>query len=398
MREQLDNVFGGPSLPPSRTPAPVADASSDPGQADPSHGDRQPANAESDQGAGDTGTTEPSEQGAAEGSATAGEGETQENADAPGDDIVRELEELGKQFAAPAEDQPPGDPSEQQPTAESTGEQADTAAEAQSLLAGKEWTPEQQAQARSFIGKQGRELGEHRKFFKQASQFIGAGKDGKLSFNLDAIVETMGPDAISQYVAKSGYQLVPAGVKVDLPDPVEADLRAVVNEMLPGDELTHDEKLEELRGNPVTDRKLRDALERKSRDRQGQSEAKLTEQRAQATAYIETLHKLPYYAEVKPALKYWNEKLPEVPGFEGVERLEVVKRLAEASRFPAIAKRLQKSVREAADKEWQSKYGMAAIPGDGANPVYVSPADDADRQAAIKARANRFRAEAAKAF
>ena len=354
IRDGFKNINPGILPDPNDAVAPASVPNQTDSQSDPAKA-RQPENTTS----GDA-TVPPLDASSTATSETAVPADQQEPTGLPGDDIIKNLEGLAGEFAPkPAQDNGTAKPETAAPT---TDEEIEKVINPEGKL-----NEQEKAKAlRSYVGKQGREIGEMRQNLKVMATFVTKGRDGKVGFDLDKIADHMGPQAMRQYLADRQLKLVPANVKLaDAPDPMTADAQSLINQYMPGDQLTMEEKLQEIKSDPILAAKFQSTLTQKESERRTQmdSQRKATQERInnEAKAFVDGLQKLPHYNELRAPLQYWNENLPNIGSFVGETRNKALRLLAEASRMPSVVKSVRDAAIKARDEHWQKRLTASGI-------------------------------------
>ena len=213
----------------------------------------------------------------------------------PGDEIIKSIEALAGEFAPK-----PTQGSKEQTQPDVTVPQTDEEIEKAINPDGKATQDQKDKSLRSYVGKQGRQIGEMRQALTSIAQLgLSQNKDGKLQVDLDRITNSVGPDYVRSYLADRGLKIVPSAVKLEAgPDPVMADLSEMVNQMIPGDELTADEKLAEIKADPASNARLSAALSDRQIKRHQQNETQKQQQRqkieTEAKSFADGLKALPH--------------------------------------------------------------------------------------------------------
>lgn len=374
----------------------------------------EPANA------GDPGAGEPTE------TAPAASGGTPETADTtgkagteplPGDDLITEFEKaLGK----PEGTEPAG-------SAEPVIDPLDTDEKIAKAIDpdGKADPVTRLKNAQQLLGRQGKELGTARQQVRQWEEAIAGlqgvfqqdkatGQIKPTAAGITKLAQNIPQEELTAELAKAGVKIVPVdwqqAEQVDVQG--ETDLKEIVEKLKPGDDLTFEEKLAEIDGNPQQRFALQRELARReaarvsqTREQKAAAEFRRQQRDAQSEAEIKgffaELKKLPYYeAELRPAIEYWNNKIPvEGDGaLRGKDRLAVLKQLAYAARVPKLMRDLRDQVRSATEKSQLKKLGLAVFPS-GEVPTHVEPGsnDDPRDKAETAARSKGLKAVFAEA-
>ena len=259
--------------------------------------------------------------------------------------------------------------------------------------------------AQSYIGRQHSEYGQKLKTANtQLGQLIQSHQTMKEMFAYDQSGKLVGakPEAVMQLfdladpaameamIDARGYQLVPKGVELKSGvDPMQAAWeKQYVDSVIPGDELTTEEKLEQIQSDAKLNRAmtlaesrfvgLREQQQAAYRDRV-QTEGNQKNQRAQAllNSFMAGLKDHPDFRDVYlPAFNKYNQLLGPTAAngkalegaLSGEKRLGVIRKLMEFDRFPKILKDVQTKSFAAGQKDAWGKRSMGAIPSSGEAP------------------------------
>jgi len=270
---------------------------------------------------------------------------------------------------------------------------------------GKASLEQQLTNAQSFIGRRSQEIGTLRKeveAYKQgvseiSKRFIKDPQSGNIRPTANAVVEfarAVPQLELESTLAEVGLKVVPVNAQVaDTREALErAWMEQYVNTVKPGDELTFDEKLQEIEGYPAARRKLDTDLsawklasqqqeQQQAFYRQQQQQQETAQNQRLVEGFITELKKSPdYETYYKPAVSAWNSLLgpthtpdgrPLQGAIRGESRLKVLRALAEVNRFGKILKEVQVKSFEAGRNDITGKLQFGAIPGGGAEPTYV---------------------------
>jgi hypothetical protein len=269
-------------------------------------------------------------------------------------------------------------------------------------------------EAQSAIGRQGAEVGEARKFKADYDRVQAGLKELQGTFQYDKesgkfkatpkgimqMADAVGQVEIEKALAERGQKIVPLNWKASDPErsDVDADFNKALNEVIPGDELTVDEKAQELTGNPrlqalLTAKLTRYALQREAQrlGERGATEQRTTQQRQQQekviTDFADSLKKIPYIKELAPALNHWNDQIPFDKPLPVTLRNEILYRLAELNRVPAVIKAACEKAANQREKELLEQFDLTGVPS-GEVPTYVKKGagDQGDKESAVAAK------------
>ena len=301
----------------------------------------------------------------------------------PGDDLLKELAEL----ELPKEVSGEGQEGESPLTASEgplTAEQIEKIANPD----GKATLEQRYKNLQSVIGRQGQSYGKVKAQLQQIQQgmqqfasLVGfdaaSGKMTPTPQGLLKLVEMSGMNdqQWNEVLAERGVKIVP----LDTVDP-NADLKAVLDEMLPGNELTFEEKQLEAEGwtgakkrefdSKIRKREIDREIARREQEaakrlQEAQSQEQ-TKQQAQrmsqvVDSFLGQIEKRSDGKELLPAIKYWNRQLPKNMDIEA--RCKVLFSLAQATRIPSLLKKLRDdTLKFAAEQQGRNYLASAAVP------------------------------------
>jgi hypothetical protein len=316
----------------------------------------------------------------------------------PGEEYLTELQKAGL-----LAEEKPAQPAQAQPLPTSDEEIAKAI-----NPDGKATVEQQLKNAQSFIGKQGRELGQKVKTYEQqiatltqgATEFVkhftrDPNVPGGLRATANTVLgffDTVPQPEMEAAILARGYKLVPATAELKSgEDPAERQwMETYVNKVKPGADQTYEEKLAEIRGDAdLNERRLSDfnawKLARVAQTQQynNQQQHQLAVQRQQAEQLVDgfwaSVSKDSDYAAVlKPAMLKLNQELGPyedkygrpLPGAIPLPvRLRVLRMAGAIAQFPnkmrkAVTDALERGRTEAATL----REGVGAIPGAGESP------------------------------
>jgi len=325
--------------------------------------------------------------------------QTQQTPALPGEDYLKELEQAGLLVG----EQKPAPVQQAQPLPTSDEEIAKAI-----NPDGKQTVEQQLKNAQSFIGKQGRELGQKVKVYEQqiaqltqgASEFAKRFKPdpnvpGGLRATGNTVLEfadTVPQAELEQALASRGVKLVPINAELKSgEDPAErAWMETYINKAMPGTDKSYEEKIAEIRADPdLNEKRLSDfnawRLARRAQTEQVrmQQENELRVQRQDAMRTVDgfwaAISKHPDYATVlKPEIMKWNALMGPYEDAQGrplpgaiplKTRLQVLRTVAEVARFPKVLREAVAKAREMGRTEAATlREGVGAIPGAGEQP------------------------------
>lgn len=260
---------------------------------------------------------------------------------------------------------------------------------------------EYRKQAQSFFGRQGtqiHQLKQANQKLQDAWQKVGGvfefdPKTGQAKATPKAVLDIAGmvdKAEMDKALADQGMKLVPVDYEDQL-DPLKArekDIADVLNELIPGDELSHDEKLAEVDGDPkkrlsfidkLTERRAaRQAkidAQTRQRDHTRQQEAlaqqAYRQQMEQKTVELfSSVEKLPYGKELKAKMLLANKQLP--PEIRGNLRLQLIYKLGRSALFGSYdVPRIYRQAVESVRKQSNSNNRLAGAMASGEKPIHI---------------------------
>ena len=353
------------------------------------------------------------------------EGEAADKAAEPqvGDDLIKSVEEL-KAFgeetpAASAEADKPG---AEQPSDAAQLPKGDAELMKRINPDGKRTVPEQlnnavklAKEAQSALGKQGNELHQHREAIKELSQFYEF-KDGKAQPKAEGVIKLLtmlpAPDGkqyspaegvialanslpgeqLKEALAKFGLEVRELGASSNGDDAGEADIEAVANQLVAGDDLTPDEKISEITSSPKLNAKFQRELARREaerivgqREKQAQqsvqTEAERRRMELDSQAWMQKVASAKDWNDVKPVFERIVKAMPADKPLSSNQYREVAYRLAQLEMVPARMKALRDQAYAKGKEDARKELDMSGLP-EGEAPTYVAGGMGTSRDAA----------------
>lgn len=297
----------------------------------------------------------------------------------PGDDLLRELGQLAEGLG-----EQPESPQQKEDELVFTDEQIDKLADPQNTNDYKT----KYENLRSLIGRQGNELGKLRAELKTERERMQS-----LQQSLSAFADMIGFDSQTGAIKPTVKGLIPliqaANASVDewnaALEPVglrvveaETDLHRVVNELIPDNTKTFEEKLAEIeswdakRKKAFEDKVLNLKVQREIQKMQRQQQ--LAEQQRQAeqtlASFIAELQKRPDAKDWIDAVRYWNHVLP-AGSMSAEARVKALRALAVGTLAPKLLRKLREdTLAWAAQRQAKAWEASSAAPI-GSVPTYV---------------------------
>jgi hypothetical protein len=237
---------------------------------------------------------------------------------------------------------------------------------------------EQLKHAQGLIGKFSQTVGAAAKLTAELRPFFQFDKAGNpAGFDIAAIADKMGKEAIDAQLTARGLKIVPKDwgateASVDREYP-----RDLVESLVPGREMTFEEKVELIKSDPDKLVDLRIAKRERDGDAKRRTAAVAERSNREMEGRLSEITKTDKSIQaLKPGMARWNKELPDTIG--GALRADICYRLAKFDHLmsPAVRKAQGDTIYKRAEADFIKKHGLVMpVGGGGVVPAKGRPAD-----------------------
>ena len=232
---------------------------------------------------------------------------------------------------------------------------------------GKASEADQLKNAQALIGKQSQVVSQAKQLTAQIAPFVLRDDQGQpVGLDVLAIGDALGIDAVNAALASRNQKIVPAdwgpeqmAVEREFP----ADL---VNKLVPGDDMTFDEKVELIKGDAGKLVDIRVAKrEREMQAQHQEAQAHEAQQAQTATRLTQLAQADKNFGKLKAAMSQWNHQLPDEIG--GALRADLCYRLAKLDYLlsPQVRKAQSDAIFKRAEAEFIKNHNLSSPVGGG---------------------------------
>ena len=232
---------------------------------------------------------------------------------------------------------------------------------------------EQLKHAQQLIGRFSQQVGQAKQVLESIAPFLQKDQAGNyVGFDLMSIGDRMGDQAVAAQLQARGLKLVPAdfgAAEATLEREYPMDL---VNQLVPQKDMTFQEKVELIKGDPEKLVDLRVGKQTRVAQQQLQQQQAAVAERESMNSHLQQLATTDKsFKALVPGITKWNAKLPE--GLTGQLRADVAYRLAKLDRLlsPDVRKAQGQAIYARCEQDLMKKFNLSTpgLGGGGMQPT-----------------------------